>query len=83
MKRWGTPINGRRLAVPTPDHFIPLLYLAALAAAESSPAQALDRGYAMGSVSMSSYGLGVDFNIGAAAGAADVPADIPPDQTNM
>lgn len=47
------------LAVPTPDHFIPLLYIAALAAAEGVAAEALLRGYSLGSISMSSYGVGV------------------------
>ena len=48
------------LAVPTPDHFIPLLYLAGLAAAGEGAAKPLVRGYAMGSISMTCYGVGVD-----------------------
>jgi 4,5-DOPA dioxygenase extradiol len=70
-------------AVPTPDHFIPLLYLAGLAA-EGGGADALLRGYAMGSISMTCYGVGT--NIGLCedpAGAAGLPPDVPPDQTNM
>ncbi len=48
-----------RMAVPTPDHFIPLLYTAGLAA-ERSDAHALLRGYALGSLSMTCYGVGMD-----------------------
>ena len=48
------------LAVPTPDHFIPLLYLAGLAAAEGASAEPLIRGYALGSISMTCYGVGAD-----------------------
>jgi 4,5-DOPA dioxygenase extradiol len=71
------------LAVPTPDHFIPLLYLAGLAAAEGKALEPVIRGYAMGSLSMTSYGL--DAAVGAARegdGAASIPSDMPPDQTN-
>jgi 4,5-DOPA dioxygenase extradiol len=70
------------LAVPTPDHFIPLLYLAGLAAAEGG-LRPLVQGYALGSLSMTCYGLGIDdVECQQAEGAASLPAGVPADQTN-
>ena len=71
------------LAVPTPDHFIPLLYLAGMAAALGKKPEALIRGYAMGSLSMTCYGLDAALECSEETGAATLPADVPADQTNI
>lgn len=44
-------------SAPTPDHFIPLLYVAGLASAAGRPLEALCDGYAFGSISMAAYTL--------------------------
>ena len=46
-------------AVPTPDHFVPLLHLAGLGAAGGAGADVLVDGYVGGSVSMTSYTVGL------------------------
>lgn len=70
------------LAVPTPDHFIPLLYTAGLAAADDG-ASAIIRGYAMGSLSMTCYGIGMEgVECEEGEGAARLPEGVPGDQTN-
>jgi 4,5-DOPA dioxygenase extradiol len=69
-------------AVPTPEHFIPLLYIAGLAT-KSEPPKAILRGYAMGSLSMTCHAVGADFFRHAdGAGSALLPENVPADNTN-
>jgi 4,5-DOPA dioxygenase extradiol len=73
-------------AVPTPDHFLPLLYIAGLASAADSAAEILADGYAYGSLSMTSYAIGTSWpdeqHFGRAAAALPNPDLVSPDDTN-
>lgn len=52
--------NEARHAIPSPDHFIPLLYLSGLSAEADQEISTFARGYAYGSISMTSYALDLD-----------------------
>jgi 4,5-DOPA dioxygenase extradiol len=73
-------------AVPTSEHFIPLLYLAGLAAAAGSSAEVLIDGYTYGSLSMTAYTLGSSGPPAPASPSAAAPLPspnlIPTEDTN-
>ena len=81
-------LDGHRdfdVAVPTPDHYIPLLYVAGLAGASGRGADVLIDGYTYGSLSMTAYTLDlacqdVEPDDG---GAPLLPADVPSDGANI
>jgi 4,5-DOPA dioxygenase extradiol len=70
-------------AVPTPDHFVPLLYIAGMAEAAGLKGEAIIEGYAMGSLSMTCFGAGADLDLKCPKGAAELPENVPPEQTNV
>ena len=76
------------MASPTPDHFIPMLYLAGLAAASGEPASVMVDGYSMGSLSMISYQLphrpaGTEPAGNEIRTAISLDPTVPPEQTNI
>ena len=75
-----------RLAVPSPDHFLPLLYVAGLAAASGRKPDVLVDGYAYGSLSMTAYTLDAQCPQQVARqgeGAAPLQTRLPPEDANI
>ncbi len=72
------------LAAPTPEHFMPILYIAGLASAAGATAEPLIEGYAMGSLSMTAYTLGFRAKPSASGVPGNTPlGSAPPDQSNL
>jgi 4,5-DOPA dioxygenase extradiol len=71
-------------AVPSPDHFLPLLYLAGLADASGETTEVLVGGCAFGSLSMTSFVLGATppRTAGSPAPPLPDPHVVPSDDTN-
>ncbi|HEY5925321.1 MAG TPA: 4,5-DOPA dioxygenase extradiol [Kofleriaceae bacterium] len=71
-------------AVPTTEHFIPLLYVAALASQASKRASVLVDGYFAGAISMTAYGIDVPCPPERGGGpSAELPERVPPEHTNI
>jgi 4,5-DOPA dioxygenase extradiol len=72
------------LAVPTAEHFLPLAYVAGLCRAGGEQAQPFADGRTLGSLSMTSYLVGMALPTAERSGDAGqvLPRDVPPEQTN-
>lgn len=72
------------LAVPTSEHFLPLAYIAGLAAASGETVHPFAEGRTLGSLSMTSYLVGMQPPPARATGddSQSLPAQVPPEQTN-
>ena len=73
-------------AAPTPEHFLPLLYITGFAAGVGEAPKVLVDGYSYGSLSMTSYTIGVASPPASEAAPSGVPpleSAAPPEDTNL
>ena len=72
-------------SAPTPEHFLPVLYLAGMAAAAGQGLDSLVEGSAYGSLSMTCLGLGAECPPvrDSSAGVAPLSSSVPPDESNL
>lgn len=73
------------MAAPTPEHFLPLLYFAGLAAADNATPDVPIDGYAFGSLSMTCYTVGATPVAAPASseGSAPLAAGVSPEDSNL
>jgi len=71
-------------AVPTPEHFLPLAYIAGLCGAAGETAKPFAEGRTLGSLSMTSYlvGMGVPSSVVLGQLEQSLPLDVPPEKSN-
>jgi 4,5-DOPA dioxygenase extradiol len=77
-----------RMAVPTPDHYLPVVFIAGLAGEARSALDVVVDGCVYGSLSMAAYSLGVRASPPVrddpvAPGEIPDPSAVPPESTNL
>jgi len=80
-----TELADYHASAPTPEHFLPLLYIAGMAAEANLDAQAFVPGYAFGSISMTSYTVGAcpPGHVDALSGSAPLSRSALPEDSNV
>jgi 4,5-DOPA dioxygenase extradiol len=70
---------------PTPEHFLPFLYVAGFGAQLDKPLEVLVDGYAYGSLSMTCFTVDLDCPTrnASTAGASELGSIAPPEDTNL